>query len=95
MERAAHQADLDQLRWLSAIFSLEALLDTVIVDEDRGAIDVAIAQLHLGATAPGQELRVALDIVDQRVHALRGYPTSTDFSTSAMGLRGAPRSRGS
>ena len=62
----------DQLRRLRAVLGLEGLADPAIVDLYGSARDLAVAMLQLGASAPGQELRIALYLVHQGVHALGG-----------------------
>ena len=53
---------------VSPVLGLEALFESVVVDEDRGAHEARFAQLDVRAAAPGQELRVALHVVYQPVH---------------------------
>src|SRR3989338_7411495 len=67
-ERSVAELHFDQVRRLPNIFGSEALLEMMIVDMNRRFERFLAMPLHLRSTAPGKEIRIIFDTIDQHEH---------------------------
>ena len=70
-ERPRHEVDADALGPLKRIARPEALMETEHADVERRLDRVALREIDPSTSAPVQEFRIALDVVDEIEHLLR------------------------
>src|SRR5438552_14706169 len=68
-ERPLHQSHVHALLWVELVAGRELGTQRTTPHAERGDDLALAARIDTRACAPGDELRVALDVVDQRVHA--------------------------
>ncbi len=67
-ERTVAELHFNQMRRLSNIFGCEALPDMMIVDMHRRFERIVAVPPHFRPAAPGKEIRIILDPIDQHEH---------------------------